>query len=38
MKNSLEYHIDNMICKVDKGIAVIKELRPTLPQKSLITI
>ena len=38
MKNSLEYHIDNMLCKVNKGIAVIKELRPTLPQKSLITI
>ena len=38
MKNSLEYHIDNTLCKVNKGIAVIKKQRHALPLKSLLTI
>ena len=31
-------HINSAISKVNKGISVIKKLRHTLPQKSLLTI
>ena len=31
-------HINSAISKVNKGISVIKKLRNTLPQKSLLTI
>ena len=31
-------HIDNAVSKINKGIAVIKKLRYSLPRKSLITI
>ena len=38
MKNFFKQHIDNAISKINKGIAVIKKLRYSLPRKSLITI
>ena len=31
-------HIDSAISKINKGIAVIKKLRYSLPRKSLVTI
>ena len=37
-KLNFKHHIDNVISKVNKGIAVIKKLRYSLPRKSLITI
>ena len=37
-KLNFKQHIDNVISKVNKGIAVIKKLRYSLPRKSLITI
>ena len=37
-KLNFKQHIDNAISKINKGIAVIKKLRYSLPRKSLITI
>ena len=37
-KLNFKEHIDNAISKINKGIAVIKKLRYSLPHKSLITI
>ena len=37
-KLTFKHHIDNTLCKVNIGIAVIKKLRHTLPRKSLLTI
>ena len=37
-KLTFKHHIDNTLCKVNKGIAVIKTLWHALPQKSLLTI
>ena len=37
-KLNFKQHIDITIAKINKGIAVIKKLRYTLPRKSLITI
>ena len=37
-KLNFKQHIDNTISKINKGIAVIKKLRYSLPRKSLITI
>ena len=37
-KLNFKQHIDSAITKINKGIAVIKKLRYTLPRKSLITI
>ena len=37
-KITFKHHIDKTLCKVNKGIAVIKKLRHTLPRKSLLTI
>ena len=37
-KLNFKQHIDNAISKINKGIAVIKKLRYSLPCKSLITI
>ena len=37
-KLTFKHHIDNTLCKVSKGIAVIKRLRHVLPGKSLLTI
>ena len=37
-KLNFKQHIDSAISKVNKGIALIKKLRYTLPRKSLITI
>ena len=37
-KLTFKHHIDNTLCKVNKGIAVIKILRHVLPRKSLLTI
>ena len=37
-KLNFKQHIDNAISKINKGIAVIKRLRYSLPRKSLITI
>ena len=37
-KLNFKQHIDNAISKINKGIAVIKELRYSLSRKSLITI
>ena len=30
--------IETVLCKVNKGISIIKKLRHTLPRKSLLTI
>ena len=39
MKNSLfKHHIDNTLCKVNKGISAIKKLRHALPRISFLTI
>ena len=35
---TFRHHIDNTLCKVNKGIPVRKRLRHTLPRKSLLTI
>ena len=35
---SFKEHIDSTIFKVNKGIAVLKKIRYSLPRKSLITI
>ena len=37
-KLNFKQHIDNAISKINKGIAVIKKLRYSLPRKSLITL
>ena len=37
-KLSFKQHIDSAISKINKGIAVMKKLRYSLPRKSLITI
>ena len=37
-KLNFKQHIDSVILKINKGIAVIKKLRYSLPRKSLITI
>ena len=37
-KLNFKQHVDSAISKINKGIAVIKKLRYTLPRKSLITI
>ena len=37
-KLTFKYCIDNTLCEVNKGIAVIKKLRHTLPRKSLLAI
>ena len=37
-KLNFKQHIDNVISKINKGIAVIKKLRYSLPRNSLITI
>ena len=37
-KLNFKQHIDSAISKINKGIAVIKKLRYSLPRKSLITI
>ena len=37
-KLNFKQHIDTTILKIDKGISVVKKLRYSLPQKSLITI
>ena len=37
-KLNFKEHINSAISKVNKGISVIKKLRNTLPQKSLLTI
>ena len=37
-KLTFKHNIDNTLCKVNKGIAVIKKLRHVLPRKSLLTI
>ena len=37
-KLNFKEHINSAISKVNKGISVIKKLRHTLPQKSLLTI
>ena len=31
-------HIETVLCKVNKGISIIKKLRYKLPRKSLLTI
>ena len=31
-------HIETVLCKVNKGFSMIKNLRHTLPRKSLLTI
>ena len=35
---TFKHHINNTLCKVNRGIAVIKKLTHTLPRKSLLTI
>ena len=37
-KLNFKQHVDNAISKINKGIAVIKKLRYSLPRKLLITI
>ena len=37
-KLNFKQHVDNAILKMNKGIFVIKTLRHSLPQKSLLTI
>ena len=37
-KLNFKQHIESAIAKINKGIAVIKKLRYSLPHKSLITI
>ena len=37
-KSNFKMHIETVLCKVDKGICIIKMLRQTLPWKSLLTI
>ena len=37
-KLNFKQHIDSVISKINKGIPVIKELRHSLPRKSLLTI
>ena len=37
-KLNFNQHIDTTILKINKGISVIKELRHSLPRKSLMTI
>ena len=37
-KLNFKQHVDNAISKINKGIAVIKKLRYSLPRNSLITI
>ena len=37
-KHNFKEHIDSTILKVNRGIAVLKKLRYSLPRKSLITI
>ena len=37
-KLTFKHHIYNTLCKVNKGIAVIRKLRHALPQKFLLTI
>ena len=37
-KLTFKHRIDNTLCKVNKSIAIIKKLRHTLLQKSLLTV
>ena len=37
-KLNLKIRIETVLCKVNKGISIIKKLRHTLPTKSLLTI
>ena len=37
-KLNFKQHIESAIVKINKGVAVIKKLRYSLPRKSLITI
>ena len=37
-KLSFKQHIESAIAKINKGVAVIKKLRYSLPRKSVITI
>ena len=37
-KLNFKQHVDSAILKMDKGISVIKNLRHSLPRKSLLTI
>ena len=34
-KLNFKMHIETVLCKVNKGISIIKELRHTLPRKTL---
>ena len=36
-KLNIKYHIEKLICKVQKVISIIKKMRHFLPRKSLIT-
>ena len=38
LNETFEHHNDNTLCKVIKGITVMKSLRLTLPWKCLLTI
>ena len=37
-KLSFKIHIETALCKVNKGVSIIKMLRHTLPRKSSLTI
>ena len=37
-KLNFKMHIETVLCKVNKGISIIKELRHTLPRKTLLII
>ena len=37
-KLNFKMHIETVLCKVNKGISIIKKQRHTLPRKSLLTI
>ena len=37
-KLNFKMHMETVLCKVNKGISIIKKLRRTLPRKSLLTI
>ena len=36
-KLNFKLHIETVLCKVNKGISIIKKLGHTLPRKSLLT-
>ena len=35
---NFKMHIETVLCKVNKGISIMKKLRLTLPRKLLLTI